>query len=145
VQLGFSAFKATEYLLSLLLCDGTDQTFPLRVSFDFAAIICLLRVPKAFSKKFSNRSQVQGFIYALALLRDLRGRPGFRFFTALRSFGSMSHSRPTFIAFKRPLSMSARTLFALTPSLWAASVVPMIFMAREYSTGWNYGAVTIVL
>jgi hypothetical protein len=42
-------------------------------------------------------------------------------------------------------SMSARTLFALTPSLWAASVVPMIFMAREYSTGWNYGAVTIVL
>jgi hypothetical protein len=33
------------------------------------------------------------------------------------------------------LSMSARTLFALTPSLRAASVVPMIFMGRKYSTG----------
>jgi hypothetical protein len=67
----------------------------------------------------------------------------------------MSHSRPTFVAFKRLLSMSARTLFALTPSLPAASVVPMIFMGRKYSTGlelWsshnssltNYGVATIV-
>jgi hypothetical protein len=66
--------------------------------------------------------------YRLVVLRDF-GRPGIRFFTASRSLGSMSHSRPTFEARNRLLSMSARTLFALTPSLFAASVVPMIFMA----------------
>ncbi|MDX6528868.1 MAG: hypothetical protein QOH41_1158 [Blastocatellia bacterium] len=74
-------------------------------------------------------------VYRLVLLSEMRGRPGFRFFTAARSLGSMSHSRPAFIAFNRLLSMSARTLFALTPSLRAASVVPMIFMGRKYSTG----------
>ena len=69
-------------------------------------------------------------LYRLVLLRDF-GRPGVRLFTESRSFGSMSHSRPTFVARKRLLSMSARTRFALTPSLRAASVVPMIFMAES--------------
>jgi len=43
----------------------------------------------------------------------------------------MSHSRPTFVAFKRLLSMSARTRFCETPNLRAASVVPMIFMGES--------------
>jgi hypothetical protein len=34
----------------------------------------------------------------LALLRDFRGRPTFRSLTALRSFGSISHTFPTFVA-----------------------------------------------
>lgn len=44
----------------------------------------------------------------------------------------MAYSRPIFCAFKRPLSISVRTLFELTPNRLAASVVPIIFMGRLY-------------
>ena len=67
-----------------------------------------------------------------ALLRDFRGRPTFRSLTASRSFGSISHTFPTFVAFKRFASIIARTLFAVTPSRFAASAVLMIFMAQLY-------------
>jgi len=68
-------------------------------------------------------------LYRLVLLRDF-GRPGFRFFTALRSFGSMSQSRPNWEAFKRLARISARTRFAVTPNLLAASAVFMSFMVE---------------
>src|SRR5690349_6927089 len=53
----------------------------------------------------------------LPVLRTLRGRPTLRFFTASKSFGSISHSRPYLNAFRRFASMSARTLLGVTPSL----------------------------
>ncbi len=71
--------------------------------------------------------------YRLVLLRDLRGRPTFRSFTASRSFGSIIHTIPTFVAFKRPLLIIARTLVGVTFKRRAASVVSMIliFMAQS--------------
>jgi hypothetical protein len=60
----------------------------------------------------------------------LRGRPGFRLFTASRSFGSIIHTFPNFVAFKRFASIRARTRFAVTPNRLAASVVLMTFMAQ---------------
>lgn len=71
--------------------------------------------------------------YRLLVLSDF-GRPTLRSFTASRSFGSISHSRPSFIAFKRLASISARTLFGVTPNLRAASAVLMMFMRRSIST-----------
>ena len=69
--------------------------------------------------------------YFLVLLRALRGRPTFLFFTASKSFGSISHTLPTFVAFKRFASIIARTLLAVTPNRFAASAVLMILMAQS--------------
>jgi hypothetical protein len=60
----------------------------------------------------------------------LRGRPGFRFVTAARSFGLITQTFPTFVAFSRFASISARTRFGVTPSLRAASAVLIIFIGQ---------------
>lgn len=65
----------------------------------------------------------------------LRGRPTFRFLTASRSFGSISHIIPTLIAFKRPRAIIARTLLGVTFSRLAASAVLMSFTAKVYHSG----------
>jgi hypothetical protein len=60
----------------------------------------------------------------------LRGRPTFRFFTASRSFGSITHMFPTLVAFSRPLPIIARTLLGVTFKRLAASATLMRFMAQ---------------
>src|SRR6185369_12027498 len=70
-------------------------------------------------------------VYDFDVLRTLRGRPTFRSLTVSRSFGSISHTFPTFIAFKRPLPIIARILLGDTFKRLAASVVLMIFMAQS--------------
>ena len=70
-------------------------------------------------------------LYRLDALRALRGRPTLRSFSASRSFGSINHTIPTFVAFKRPLLIIARTLVGVTFKRRAASVVSMIFMAQS--------------
>jgi hypothetical protein len=71
-------------------------------------------------------------LYRLEVLRAIRGRPTLRSFTASRSFGSISHSRPTFIAFRRLDTIIFRTLSGVTPKRVAASAVLMILMAQVY-------------
>jgi hypothetical protein len=68
--------------------------------------------------------------YRLEALCASRGRPTLRSFSASRSFGSIIHTIPTFVAFKRPLLIIARTLVGVTFKRRAASVVSMIFMAQ---------------
>ena len=90
-----------------------------------------------FTYAIGSISRVQNFrgshlaFVAFGFLRALRGRPTFRSFTASRSFGSISHSRPNLSAFKRFALIIARTLFAVTSNRFAASVVVMIFMAQS--------------
>lgn len=67
------------------------------------------------------------YFFVLVVLRALRGLPTLRSFTASRSFGSISHSRPTLIAFSRFERIIFRTLLSVTPKRFAASVVLMIF------------------
>ncbi len=69
--------------------------------------------------------------YDFEVLRSLRGRPTLRSLTASRFFGSISHTFPTFMAFKRPLPIIARILLGDTFKRLAASVVLMIFMAQS--------------
>jgi len=76
--------------------------------------------------------QCSGWAYRLEALRALRGRPTLRSFTASRSFGSISHSRPTFIALRRLATIIFRTLSGVTPKRFAASTVLMILMAQVY-------------
>jgi hypothetical protein len=87
-------------------------------------------------------SHSQILFYRLEVFRALRGRPTFRSFTASRSFGSISHSRPTLVAFKRLARIIFRTLFAVTPKRFAASAVLMILMAQVYHSRklsrWRY-------
>src|SRR5215213_1281125 len=61
----------------------------------------------------------------------LRGRPTLRFFTASRSFGSITHMFPTLVAFSRPLPIIARTLLGVTFKRFAASAALMSFMAQS--------------
>ena len=56
----------------------------------------------------------------MLLLRDLRGRPTFRSFTASRSFGSISHTFPSFVAFKRLAAIILCTLLTVTFNRFAA-------------------------
>src|SRR5688500_3703860 len=73
-------------------------------------------------------SRVNTYFLLLVPLRDLRGRPTFRSFTASRSFGSISQSCPTLVAFKRFDLISTRTRLAVTPKRLAASAELMIFI-----------------
>lgn len=78
------------------------------------------------------RAMIHESAYRLEALRDLRGRPTLRSFSASRSFGSISHSRPTFIALRRFATIIFRTLSGVTPKRFAASAVLMILMAQVY-------------
>jgi hypothetical protein len=68
-----------------------------------------------------SRPHTQIFIYRLEVLRDFRGRPTLRSLIASRSFGSIIHTIPTFVAFKQPLLIIARTLVRVTFKRRAAS------------------------
>jgi hypothetical protein len=68
-------------------------------------------------------------LYRLEVLRT-RGRPTFRFFTASRSFGSISQTFPTGVAFRRPLAIILRTLLRVPFKRFAAAAVLMIFMTQ---------------
>lgn len=59
--------------------------------------------------------------------RFLRGRPGFRWLLAsvMTSDSSITQVLPTLLAFNKPCVIMAATRRALTPSLLAASVVPI--------------------
>jgi hypothetical protein len=70
--------------------------------------------------------------YRFVLLRAFRGRPTLRSFTASRSFGSMSHTFPSFVAFKRLAAIILCTLLTVTFNRFAASAAPMIFIEKVY-------------
>jgi hypothetical protein len=82
-----------------------------------------------FSERVASR-HVFRVSYSLLLLRDLRGRPTLRFFTASKSFGSISHIFPTLVAFKRPLAIIFRTRLEVTFKRFAASAALISFMAQ---------------
>ena len=97
---------------------------------DYAVVSILFAFFTVIMSAHSNFLRAEE-IYRLIVLRALRGRPTFRSFTASRSFGLISHTFPTLMAFKRPLSIIARILLGETFKRLAASVVLMIFMAQS--------------
>ena len=84
------------------------------------------------------------FFRFFVIFPALRGLPTLRSFSGSRSFGSISHTFPSFEAFRRLASIIFRTLSAVTPKRFAASAVLMIFMAQKYSILRNYLALTII-
>ncbi|HKR10917.1 MAG TPA: hypothetical protein VJT15_02575 [Pyrinomonadaceae bacterium] len=83
------------------------------------------RGPKAF-----DRAHLKQCLYRLVLLRAFRGLPTLRSFNGSRSFGLITHIFPTFVAFKRPLSIIFRTRLEVTFKRFAASAALISFMAQ---------------
>src|ERR1051325_2664271 len=103
----FIANTSTQNLLSQTVCLLSQRR--------------VLRQSPEFVKKISKWLTCYHFwFYFLPVFRALRGRPTLRSFTASRSFGSISHSRPYLNAFRRLASIKARTL-GVTPNRFAAS------------------------
>ncbi len=92
-----------------------------------------------------TRSNIARMLINLSLgaFARLARTPAFRSFTASRSFGSISHSRPTLVAFNRSAINHRPHSTQRTPNRFAASAVPMIFMAQSIHSE-NYCAVAII-